>query len=70
MNRTKVESSNLASVGYDKASKTLEIEFHNGGNYQYFAVEKEVFEALINADSHGTYFIHHIKDDYNYNRIR
>lgn len=31
MQRQRVESSNLASVGYDKNSQILEIEFNHGG---------------------------------------
>jgi KTSC domain len=33
MERQPVSSSNLKSVGYDPRSRTLEIEFHNGGVY-------------------------------------
>ena len=33
MERIPVESSNLASVGYDSDSLTLEIEFNSGGIY-------------------------------------
>ncbi|MBA7540511.1 hypothetical protein ES705_32810 [subsurface metagenome] len=38
MKRKQVESSNLASVGYDADKKILEIEFNHGGVYQYFNV--------------------------------
>jgi hypothetical protein len=38
MNREAVTSSNIASIGYDEDSQTLEIEFLNGGLYQYFDV--------------------------------
>lgn len=30
MTREAVKSSNLKSVGYDKDSKTLQVEFHSG----------------------------------------
>jgi hypothetical protein len=70
MKRQDVDSSMLASVGYDEKSKTLEVEFNNGGVYQYFDVEKEVFEKLMNAESLGSYFYHNIRDDYDYTRIR
>ncbi len=70
MKRTAVESSNLASVGYDEKSKTLEIQFNHGGIYEYYDVEKEIYEALMNAESHGRYFYYNIRDDYDYSRIR
>lgn len=70
MKRIAVESSNLASVGYDEATKTLEIQFHSGGIYQYDDVEKEVYDELMNADSKGRYFLHEIKGAYSYRRVR
>ena len=70
MKRQSVESSNLASVGYDEATQTLEVEFNHGGIYQYFEVPKEVYEELMIADSHGKYFNGCIKDDYEYQRIK
>jgi hypothetical protein len=56
MERVAVSSSNLSSVGYDAESQTLEIEFHNGGVYQYAGVPEEVYEGLLSADSQGKYF--------------
>ena len=70
MKRTAVESSNLASIGYDEKTKTLEIEFHSGGIYEYDDVEKEVFEELMNAESHGRYFMSMIRGAYSDSRIR
>ena len=46
MYRTPITSSNLKSVGYNAAEKVLEIEFHDGGIYQYFNVPASVYEAL------------------------
>lgn len=70
MKKTKVESSNLASVGYDEKTKTLEIQFHSGGIYEYRDVEKKIYDELMNADSHGRYFIYNIKDEYDCRRLR
>ena len=44
-----VESSNLASVGYDAKGQILEIEFNHGGLYQYFDVPQEVHDELMNS---------------------
>jgi hypothetical protein len=71
MKRMPVSSSNLASVGYDETSQTLEIEFLHGGVYQYFDVPSSVHEELMDASSHGTYFDRHIKKArYSYKKIR
>ncbi len=61
MERTPVASSNLASVGYDETSSTLEIEFRKSGVYQYFGVPQEVYDSLMAAGSKGTYFDQSIK---------
>jgi hypothetical protein len=71
MKREEVSSSNLASVGYDVESKTLEIEFLNGGIYQYFSVPVTIYNGLMNASSHGQYFDKNIKKaNYRYKKIK
>ena len=71
MNRVPVSSSNLSSVGYDPATATLEIEFLNGGVYQYFNVPAFIHAGLMSAGSHGSYFDAHIKKaGYSYRRVR
>ncbi|MBD3329520.1 KTSC domain-containing protein [Candidatus Dojkabacteria bacterium] len=69
MQRVKVQSSNLASVGYDENSNTLEIEFHSSGIYQYFNVPKNVYDGLMSASSHGQYFDQNIKGVYQYKKV-
>ena len=69
MKREKVDSSNLASVGYDPSNLILEIEFNHGGVYQYFEVPREVYDQLMGADSHGKYFAKSIKNIYEFKRM-
>ena len=61
MNRQSVESSNLASIGYDAENEILEVEFKHGGVYQYFDVPEKIYDELMNASSHGQYFDRNIK---------
>jgi hypothetical protein len=61
MDRTPVQSSNLASVGYDADSATLEVEFHHGGVYQYFGVPLDTYNSLMLAGSKGSYFDQAVK---------
>ena len=56
MKRTPVTSSLIASVGYDAAQETIEVEFQNGRIYQYFDVEESEMRELLEADSLGAYF--------------
>lgn len=67
MLRTKVESSNIASVGYEGG--VLIIEFKNGAVYQYDNVPIRVYDVMMKADSVGKYFNAHIKSKYNYRKI-
>jgi len=61
MNRFPVASSSIASIGYDAATSTLEVEFHGGSIYEYFDVPERVFTALKTATSPGTFFDSNVK---------
>lgn len=70
MKRQQVTSSMIRSVGYDEAQQTLEVEFNSGAVYQYHQVPKEVYREMLNAPSHGRYFLGTIKDAYPYTRVK
>jgi hypothetical protein len=69
MERESVTSSNIASIGYDNGSETLEIEFLNGSLYQYFDIPEHVYEELMAADSHGQYLARNIKGNYRFSKV-
>lgn len=69
MDRTPVVSSNLASVAYDEDTQTLEVEFVNGGTYDYFDVPERVVQELMSASSHGEYFVRNVRGVYRYARV-
>ena len=69
MKITPVESSTLASVGYDESSDLLQLEFRNCVLYRYFAVPGAVHEALLAATSKGRYFNQAIRGQYRFVRI-
>lgn len=64
MDREAVSSSNLASVGYEESSETLEVEFKNGRLYQYYNVPQVMFEQMMAATSVGQFFNANIKNAY------
>ena len=70
MNRIRVESSMIRSIGYEESSGTLEVEFTSGSIYQYFDVPESEYKRLINAASKGRYFNQNIKESYRYVQIR
>lgn len=70
MERLPVSSSNLASIGYDANGAVLEVEFNHGGIYQYSGVPEEIFQGLMSAGSHGTYFDKFVKKaGYSYSKV-
>jgi hypothetical protein len=64
-----VISSNLMAMGYDPNSGELQVQFRNGRIYSYQGVPPEIYDALINAPSKGTYFGYYIRRIYAYTRI-
>lgn len=68
MNRVRVRSSNLMSVGWQ--NKVLEVQFHNGAIYQYSEVPREVAEELLRARSIGEYFKRNIEPFAQHKRLR
>lgn len=56
MQRVPVTSTSIASLGYDAATSTLEVEFETGAVYRYFAVPRAVHDALLKAESIGQTF--------------
>ena len=64
MEREPVTSTNIASIGYEPDSETLEIEFKTSGVYQYFNVPTFMHERLMTANSVGIFFNAEIKNVY------
>jgi hypothetical protein len=69
MERQAVISSNIASIGYDEATSTLEVEFLNGSVYHYYDVPYNEYQDLMSADSQGKYLAANIKGRYRYSRV-
>lgn len=56
MQRESIDSSVIASMGYDAAWRVLEIEFRETEEiYDYFEVPPEVYAAFRSAESKGVY---------------
>ena len=56
-----VVSNNIKSIGYDKETLTLEVEFRGGATYQYNQVPEGIYLGLMSAASTGSFFHQHIK---------
>lgn len=69
MKRDPVTSSNIAEVGYDLTSRTLEVLFNTGAVYQYFDVPQQIYNELMQASSKGGFINSNVKGHYRYARI-
>ena len=68
----KVNSSNIASIGYDKTSMQLHVCFKkNNSLYIYDKVSIEEFNGLLNSQSKGKYFHNNIKNGgYHFTKVK
>lgn len=65
-----VDSSNIKYVGYDSEKGRLYVQFLTGDTYVYFGVENEIWQALRQADSKGSFLHWFIKvNNYRYEKI-
>lgn len=62
MRRSKIEgSSNVAEIGYDEQTQTLQVMFHNGGVYNYADVSPQQHSECMAAKSKGSFLARNIK---------
>jgi len=54
--RTRVDSKLIRSVGYDPAARVLEVELIEGHVYQYRDVSPFIYEGLLASKSKGAFF--------------
>ena len=69
-NPVEVRSSSLARLSYDRGQAILQVEFRDGTAYQYAGVPLRSYHDLLQADSKGAYFNHHIRSRFPHAAIR
>ena len=67
---SRVTSTGIASIGYSKRRRILEIEFVNGAVYRYVQVAPNVYRDLMTADSKARYYDANVKGKYLSLRVR
>ncbi|WP_123599080.1 KTSC domain-containing protein [Pseudomonas frederiksbergensis] len=69
MERIPVSSSNIASVGYEPGTSTLQVEFNDGSVYDYYDVPEDTYTALIGAGSVGSFFHSNIRNTFSFQQV-
>lgn len=70
MNWMTLESEMLAAVVYDAEREILYLRFRNTGDvYRYFEVPVTEYQKFLAAESHGRFFLAHIRNCYRYERM-
>ena len=65
-----LESEMFTSTAHDAERQILYVRFRKSGDvYRYFGFPAEQHEAFLNAESHGRFFLAHIRDKYDYERL-
>jgi len=70
MDRKKVSSSQIRSVGYDASAQILEVELSDGSIWQYSKIPGEVYRRFMAAQSMVSYYRDNIEEDYSRRRIK
>jgi hypothetical protein len=69
MERKRVNSSRLRSVGYDERTRVLEVEMSNGQVFQYSGVYPEVHRRFMAAPNPTAFFDDKIAEEYSSRRV-
>lgn len=70
MERKKVNSSKIRSVGYDERASVLEVELNDGSVFQYSGVSPEVHRRMMSAPSIVSYYQDKIEEEFARKRVR
>ena len=64
-----VESKMFSSVAYDGEKQILHLRFRSGDVYRYFEFPAADYQAFLDAESRGRFFLAHIRDRFRYERM-
>ena len=70
MERKKVNSSSIRTIGYDERGRVLEVEFNDGRINQYTGVSPEVHRRLMSAPSIVSYFRDNVEESFPAKRVK
>ena len=63
-----IDSSNIEAIGFDPEAAELHVHFHSSGQYVYHEVPQDVFDALLESPSKGSFLNREIKPFYTFTK--
>jgi len=69
MERKRVNSPKVRSIGYDEKRQTLEVELSDGQVYQYVKVYPEVYRQFMAAPNPSSFYDDKIAEEYTGRRV-
>jgi hypothetical protein len=67
--RAAVQSTSIATVGYDEEQQLLEVVFRDGRVYHFLEVPPERVLSLLRAESKGRFFNAEIRDEFGFRSV-
>ncbi len=67
---TPVKSDSIAAMKHDPVTRTLTVEFKNGGRYAFANVSAHQHATLMGAKSIGTHFHNHIRPHFKSEKVK
>jgi hypothetical protein len=65
-----LESKMFSSAAYDAEKQILHLRFRKTGDvYRYFEFPPSDYQAFLDAESRGRFFLAHIRDRFPYDRL-
>ena len=64
-----VDSYNIEAIGYDEIAQELHVHFLSGAMYAYHSVSREIYDAIMNAPSKGSFLNREVKGVYEYSKL-
>jgi len=65
-----LDSKMLSAAAHDNSKQILYLRFRNSGDvYRYFDFPAANYQAFLSAESKGSYFRSHIRDQFRYERM-
>jgi metal-dependent HD superfamily phosphatase/phosphodiesterase len=70
MERTRIDTRLIKSIGYDREKKIMTIEFTSDMIYQYNNFPEDLYDEIVSNKSIDKFFKINVVNKYHYNRLK